>query len=88
MPESEFLSLFTKTSSWTDPEYAYITKQKKSGAKSYYIFSGCLGSDPLCIYRITFENGGLIKFEGHGIGGKIPFGYTDDTIWLRKTPQK
>jgi hypothetical protein len=78
MPESEFVNFFTKTSKWTDSERPYITKQ----IGNRYILSGLTSSHD---YRVTFENGKLIKFETFVLD-KIPpltAHYSDATHFLK-----
>jgi hypothetical protein len=63
MPEDEFIRLFTKNSSWNEPERPYIIRYKDSS----YIIIGPSGTK----HRITFLNGTLYKFETLGYE-KIP----------------
>lgn len=77
MQEYEFVNHFTKISSWADPERPYITKH----VGNKYIVSGLESSYD---YRMTFEDGVLVKFEYHGHGGGgNPFGYNDATFQLK-----
>lgn len=77
MRESEFVEHFTRISPWVDSERPYITKH----VGSRYTVSGLESSYD---YRMTFEDGVLIKLEYHGHGGGgNPFGYNDATASLK-----
>jgi len=77
MPEEEFVQLFTKSSSWKDPDRPYIIEREEH--RYIFLQAPRYGKDQ---GRVTFVNGALSKYEQFGLG-QNPFGYTDCTFLLR-----
>lgn len=75
--ENDFISRFTRDSSWTDPERAYIIEHQ---GNQYIILTLPGPTDDKA--RVTFDNGKLIKYEKFDLGTNRG-GYSNCTAMLR-----